>query len=339
MDLLKIYEESQDIKKVLEVLSNEFEKQMTTSMVPARENLSDVVTLVYPLSLSPLAQRLRKVKGTGKAVSWYQLTGIGATTPSSAFAEGGLPTYAASTYVQKTTPFVSIGQLVSVTLQAIAAGKSFEDVLAAEEKNKMIKLLEDEEYYILKGNKNATPPEYDGLLHQITTNVIDKDGAALTWNDLMDACQMIYNAGGIPRLIVAGPREVRRIGELVRGMTTLTISASEQPVVNVSIAKIMTDFGVVEVLPSRYLAPEARTIGGNQVQASDLLILDHESFVVPAYGDNGNAIEIHECVPIEKVVLGQSDTTYKELIWKYSALVLRAEKYQAKIVNIGPATS
>ena len=59
-------------------------------------------------------------------------------------------------------------------------------------------LKEKEESLIVNGDASTTATEFSGIVKlQGTTNVVDLDGAALTYDDIETACQYAFDDGGI----------------------------------------------------------------------------------------------------------------------------------------------
>lgn len=301
------------------------EKAMDTanSGVLSREDLSAIVTKMIPQD-TPLRNRLKRVQGFGLAHSWNQLVSLG--TLGGAFPEGGLPNNTDSVFDRKAAPYKQIGNVVEITDLMIAAGANFQDTLAFERNNKILKTMLDEERMIINGD--STLMEFDGLLKQVVSNVIDKvstPGFGIV--DLNLAMEEAYIKGGTPRVVVLGPREKRRINDDLLGLVRFAAPRDNvQTRAGISVLTLESDYGEVELVTSRYLTPIP---DGNGKNLSSVLVLDDQAVV-----DNGNSIEMVELVPMSRKPLGATTSSVKELIWEAVTLVVRAEIFQSKIVNI-----
>jgi hypothetical protein len=302
-------------------------KDMTTANmgVMSREDLSDIVTKMFPKD-TPVRNRLKRVKGTGLAHSWNQLVSLG--TGGGFFNEGGLPTVSDSVYVRKSAPYKLIGNVVRISDLMIAAGANFADALAFERENKILKTMLDEESILINGDGVSGFP---GLTKQIQTNVKGMAGAGITVPDLNEMLEQIYLAGGTPRCIVLGPREKRSLNnQLLNLIRYAAPGATAEAKAGMSIQTLESDFGEIDLIVSRNLAPVLDPVSGQL--RSKLLILDDMASV-----DNGNAIEVVELVPISKKPLGPTSSSVEELIWEAITLCVRAEIFQSMISDIGPS--
>lgn len=105
---------------------------------------------------------------------------------------------------------------------------------------------------------NLTPRKTRGILEAITTNVIDLDGAALTEEDVNDLFQMAYDNGGIQegetRTLVGGSAMRRQLTKifLKSGNSTAASAPPTRTVGGVALQTIVTDFGLANLMTSRY---------------------------------------------------------------------------------------
>jgi len=76
-------------------------------------------------------------------------------------------------------------------------------------------MREEEERLIINGDSSSTPTEFDGIVvEQSTTNVVDKSGADVTYDDTETAIRYAFDDGGRPNLGVASSSvlaDLRRI--------------------------------------------------------------------------------------------------------------------------------
>lgn len=139
--------------------NTELAKAITLSTGLQGYNLEAPSKQLVPF-LSPLRNRIpRKTSKTGSAVHWKAITAINAAGKASAM-EGTRGNGMAYTLVDKLATFKTIGLQDSVTLESEAAGRDFQDVKATSATNLLLRLMTEEEKYILGGNTSvalATP--------------------------------------------------------------------------------------------------------------------------------------------------------------------------------------
>ncbi len=318
------------------------EKTLTTANVPFRQNLSDLVTFAVQRR-TPLRDRFRRVPaGGGAQVEWYAITAL--TANSGFFTEGNAPNPAEPNYginppagyetysiPPRRAIFKPIAFRLEVTAQAQLISANFHHQLASAIEYAAVNVLQAEEKALIFGDSTQAG-QFDGLKKWITTNTNDKAGAPLTWNDILEACQSIWLKGGTPKTIVVGPREAR----ILSTQYLNALRPIEPGVVapwGVSVKRVMTDFGELEVVVSQYLVPETR---GTLQNVTDVFVLDEDH---PTMGGGllpGQAIEVHELLPLQVWVFPmQSTLVTPVVVWEMVTLVVRAQEWQAVILNVG----
>lgn len=285
----------------------------TSGAAVVRQDLQAVAKIIVPLD-TPLRNRIVRFKGNGRAHSWARLTSLG--TGGGSFAENGRPNTTDSVYVQASAPYKQVGNDLAVTDMMIAAGASFDDVLAEQRKIKIRKTMLDEENLLINGD-SVNPLQFDGLLKQITTNVTNLAGV-ITLDALNDSMAAMYTAGGMPTSIVVGTREKNRIN---KSLFSLQRFDNNQNYAGVAVQKLTTDFGEVDLITSRFLAP---VLG-----AASAIILDERSLL-----EDGENIQIRELIPLSYKTLGFNATAYEEIIYESMVLCVLAENFNAVINNI-----
>lgn len=173
-----------------------YQRGITSGMTafPVRENLEAEAKVLVPIE-TPLRNRLPRVPGSGKAVSWKQLTSLGGGWGSSYdqpgggsaaqifFGESGAPAELTSVYADKSASFKLLGQRGSVTGFAMASGRNFFDQYAQEKVNALRNTMLNEEFALINGDATATAvPWGDG-------------STALAFNGLVN---LITTANGVP---------------------------------------------------------------------------------------------------------------------------------------------
>ena len=128
-------------------------------------------------------------------------------------------------------------------------------------------MRELEEELILNGSISDDSNEFDGIVTQqmsATTNVVDLDGAALTWDDIETACRYAFDDGGRPKLAVASSAVLQDIRKII--VDTFRYNPSDiggaLPFgVSASII-LQTLVGPIPVIPSMFLS---NTSGAKQI--------------------------------------------------------------------------
>lgn len=149
---------------------------------------------------------------------------------------------------------------------------------------------------------------------------------ALSLDDLNAAAQVIYDNGGTPQLIVVGTREKKRISELVQNswyrVFQSTGQASPQGMTaGISVGKWLSPFGELDIVASRYLPSTGD---------STVLVLDDKTVT-----NDGNSISMVDMMPISSYELANIQSASRTLIAEFCALMVAAEVFQVKIVNVG----
>ena len=316
-----------------------FERTLTSANVPVRQYLADIVTLAVQRR-TPVRNLLRRVRAPGGyQFEWFVVAN---TIPAvqAVFGETNQPNAGEPVYPRppKAVAFKPIGLRADITAQAQLVSANFHHQVAAAIEYLTIQVARAEEWMLIKGDSAQDPNQIDGLLKQITTNVINKNGEALQWADIVEACRAVWQAGGTPKYLICGPREALTISQLYLNVVR-PIEMGTVPY-GAFVERIITPYGELQVVISPDMAPETRTIGASSVQASDIIILDTDQPVAGGAGlMPGTAIEVHELLPMEAWIFPMQTTlTTPVVVWEVLTLAVRAENFQAKIINIGPSS-
>lgn len=145
--------------------------QETIDMVKSAQDLNKAITLATGLQgynleapakqlvpfLSPLRNVIpRKVAKTGNSTHWKAITAVNASGKATAL-EGARGNYVSYSTVDKLAAYKVISLQDSVSLEAEAAGRNFEDVKALATTNLLLRLMTEEEKLILGGNSQSLP--------------------------------------------------------------------------------------------------------------------------------------------------------------------------------------
>lgn len=136
--------------------SQTLEKAINTGVGLVGYNLEAPAKQLVPFA-SPLRNIIpRKVSKTGTSTHWKAITEVAAAGKATAI-EGARGNGMRYTVEDKLAAFKVIGLQDSVTLEAEAAGRNFQDVKATATTNLLLRVMTEEEKLILGGQKDALP--------------------------------------------------------------------------------------------------------------------------------------------------------------------------------------
>ena len=165
-------------------------------------------------------------------------------------------------------------------------------------------MRELEENLIINGDASTTTTQFSGIVKlQDTTNVVDLDGAALTYDDIETAITYAIQDGGRPKLAVASPTVVQDIRKIIIDTYRYNPSDNAGGVLPFGIAPALvldTMAGRVPVIFSRFLSD---TSGAKQIYFLDtdwiemrvLLDMTYEEFG-KTNDSNKFMLKIYECL-------------------------------------------
>lgn len=175
--------------------------------------------------------------------------------------------------------------------------KQLEVVMKARE------LRELEESLIVNGDASTTTTEFSGIVKlQSTTNVVDLDGAALTWDDIETAVRYAFDDGGRPKIAVASSAVVQDIRKIV--IDTFRYNPSDMngnlPFGVAASLVLQTMVGPIPVIPSMYLS---NTSGAKQIYFLDTDYIEMRVLQDMTYEDLAHTndsqkfmLKIYECL-------------------------------------------
>lgn len=176
----------------LEKALDSFEKNVdisfagpTPNSLLARQDLEQAIVVLSD-RLTPFRDRVTRGKGEGLAHLWNQRTRLDtlAQGPSGLvqlfYGDGQLPPQLDPAYVQKTAAYKYLGVTAVITGPMIASGRSYADIEAEVAESSLRAVVQNEEWAIFKGSSSVNSFSFDGFDVQLTTNVSDNVGAALT---------------------------------------------------------------------------------------------------------------------------------------------------------------
>jgi len=164
-------------------------------------------------------------------------------------------------------------------------------------------LRELEENLIVNGDASSDSTQFSGIVKlQGTTNVVDLDGAALTWDDIETAVRYAFDDGGRPKIAIASSSVVQDIRKII--IDTFRYNPSDMggtlPFgVNAAIV-LQTMVGPIPVIPSMYLS---NTSGAKQIYFLDTDYIEMRVLQDMTYEDLAKTndsqkfmLKIYECL-------------------------------------------
>lgn len=288
-----------------------------------REDLSDVITNIAPTDTVFLSN-IGKEKVKNKYHEWLQDTLT--TAANCAVTEGNdavLTEIAAQTRVGNYTQVAAKWFAVSDTLEAVdKAGRKSE---IAYQTGLFLKMLARDMEYGLLNNATATatdPRSAKGVKGWIATNSTAKVGfttgtaaTTLTETDFNKAIQLCWEEGGNPGMVLA-PANLKRQISAFTGNSKLTTNVdADQKKIILSVDYYESDFGVVKVYATRFLAYD------DGATYESVLILEKEKWALGTLQ------------PLKTEKLAKTGLSTKIQMSTEYTLICRQEKANARIQN------
>ena len=153
---------------------------------------------------------------------------------------------------------------VSGTAQALnpkGIGNSFQ----SEVNDRWIETKRDMEWYFLNGTKTAendsTPRQMDGIMNLINAgNVIDATDKTFSEDIILDGMQKMWDAGAQGEYYAFVNASVKRlVNSLLKDGVNVKVNIDESmaQVLGITVAKIQSDFGVINLVLNRHMATDA----------------------------------------------------------------------------------
>ena len=196
--------------------------------------------------------------------------------------------------------------------QAVPNAKQFEVLMKARE------LRELEENLIVNGDATTDATQFSGIVKlQGTTNVVDLDGAALSFDDIETAVRYAFDDGGRPNLAVASSAVVQDIRKIIVDTyhyRPSDIAGGSLPFgVSASIV-LDTQVGKIPVIASRYLS---NTSGAKQIFFLDM-----------------NWIEMRVLLDMTYQEMAITNDSQKFMLKIYECLIMRNTAFNSFIDDI-----
>lgn len=196
--------------------------------------------------------------------------------------------------------------------QGVPNAKQLEVVMKARS------LRELEENLIINGDASTDATQFSGIVKlQSTTNVVDLNGAALTWDDIETAVRYAFDDGGRPKIAVASSAVVQDIRKIV--VDTFHYSPSDMngnlPFGVSASLVLQTMVGPIPVIPSMYLS---NTSGAKQIYFLDTDYIEMRVLQDMTYED-----------------LAKTNDSQKFMLKIYECLIMRNTSFNSFVDDIG----
>lgn len=342
---------------VVEQAINDIQKAISSTDVSGlllvREDLQAEMAISAPTD-TPLRNRLTRIQGNGKAHAWYQLVPtvsagaessghlfLGTDPEDGFFDKGGLPTATLPSYKFKSAPYVSLGDVVTVSFFEQMAGGTYTDIKKHQIKVKMLNVALMEEWAIINGDSGVNPLAFDGLAAQITSGggaQVDTNAnlyGTATTNKLLASIteieRRIVAVGGKPQCVVLSYRDLASASNTIltsfyRLMQSGAGTMADIPA-GISVSRWVSPFGTVDLIGSRYIVP---TSSGDKHDFA--LVLDDKTVL-----EDGNAIQMVDLMPLSAIDLALIQSAYRTLVAEFTVLQITAAAFQGKITTITAA--
>lgn len=172
--------------------------------------------------------------------------------------EGELPQSQDSTYTRQTALVKFIGTTRSVTHPATLVNPAHGDVIALENQNGILWMLERVEDSLFHGNSSLAfdgeSEQWDGLDGMIATgNVIDLEGQPLQEADIEEAANQVIESYGYPTDLFLGTRAMSDLVKTFYPRERVNLPAPQNGKVGMAIESMATQAGNIEFNPNVFL--------------------------------------------------------------------------------------
>lgn len=170
--------------------------------------------------------------------------------------------------------------------------KGVGDVFDAEVTDRLIETKRDLEWYFLNGTKaleaDNTPRQMNGLMNLVNAGNVVQTKGALTEDHFLDALQAMWSHGAQGEYFTfvnaTQKRAINALAKAGNNVRFMLDNGSVENVYGISVAKIVTDFGTVNLVLDRYMDNNGiLTLDMDEVQIAELRGTFYED--LPKAGD------------------------------------------------------
>lgn len=335
-----------DLRKFLELRKS---TTAVTGLELVRQDLEAQLKLAANLD-TPLRNRLKRIRGNGKAHAYYKLISnpganqtnakfLGTDPTAGFFPKGGLPNSVDPQYQYVSRPYANLGDTVTVPWQDVAQDESFIDIMSQQRRVKMLNVGLMEEWAIINGDSSSSSGLiFDGLLTQIQNdgfNILDVSGgggSALKYSLIQQQIFAIKKAGGRTRALVMSYQTYQILTQLLGTLYAIRQMANGNGdgVYSGGFQPDSWNFGngKVDLIADQYMVPDAVT-GYENIIFLDDMSLDQ--------ANNGNAIQMVDVDPIHYQELMAIQTANRGIVYETTMLQVGITQYQGLIKGINLA--
>lgn len=336
----------------LENALSRFEKTVDTSFagpIPnsllARQDLEAAIVVLSD-RLTPFRDRVSRIKGEGLAHLWNQRTRLDTLADGPLglvnlfYADGALPSSTDPAYVQQTAAYKYLGTTAIISGPMIASGRSYIDIEAEVAEASIRRIIQAEEWADFKASTSVNSLAYNGFDIQITTNVVNNAGAALSatgvtipsFDSVIKKIRLqggqkvdgIYLSFGLQatvnQIVSTAARyfiNVDQGGILHAGDHVVSYQSPLGPI------PVIGDFFANPALPYPYAPLGSSGATGNPT-ASSVYFLRHDE----------QGVQMVDLVPLGRTELAKIADTVRFYINEYLVLALKAEPWTGILSNV-----
>lgn len=224
--------------------------------------------LTFSSSHIKMWKKIPKSPAYSTVEEYNQLTDYGGNS-SPWVQEGELPQASDSSYVRRTQLVKFLGTVREVTHQASLVHPAHGDLIALENQNGILYLLQQVEKFLFSGDSSLAfdgeAEQWDGLDTLIdSTSVLDLEGNALQEADIEEASNIIIENYGFPTDLFLGVRTNSDLTKTFYPRQRIAMPAPVNGKVGMTIGSIATNGGDIELNPNVFIrrtptAPTAAT--------------------------------------------------------------------------------
>lgn len=172
--------------------------------------------------------------------------------------EGELPQASDSSYVRRTQLVKFLGTVREVTHQATLVHPAHGDLIAQENHNGILYLMNQIENFLFSGDSSLAfdgeAEQFDGLDALIdSTSVIDLEGASLQETDLEEASQTVLDNYGYPTDLFLGLRAQSDLQKSLFPRQRIQMPYPQNGKVGLTVASVLTSGGEIELNPNIFI--------------------------------------------------------------------------------------
>lgn len=213
--------------------------------------------LTYSSSHVKFWKKIFKTPAYSTVEEYNQLTDYGGEA-SPFVQEGELPQASDSSYVRRTQLVKFLGTVREITHQATLVHPAHGDLIAMENQNGILWLLQRVEQSLFSGDStlafDGESEQWDGLDALIdAANVIDLEGSTLQEADIEEASNMIIEHYGFPTDMFLGTRTMSDLNKTLYPRERIQLPAPQNGQIGNTIATMATQAGVIEFNPDVFI--------------------------------------------------------------------------------------